>query len=92
MIINQNILAILRAYSNLQKKSMINFTPRRKLPNLLLLNFLAKFLTKKIFNEQWNLCEAKTSLDKIIKSINSEKNNIIFRKQCPYSRILQTLF
>ena len=92
MIINQNILAILRAYSNLQKKSMINFTPRRKLPNLLLLNFLAKFLTKKIFNEQWNLCEAKTSLDKIIKSINSEKNNIIFRKQCTYSRILQTLF
>ena len=37
MIINQNILAILRIFLNLQKKFMRNFTPRRQLPKLLLL-------------------------------------------------------
>ena len=45
MIMNQNILAILRAFLNL-KKIMKNSTPR-KLPQLLLLNFLAKFLTER---------------------------------------------
>ena len=30
---------------------------------------------KKIFNEHFNLCETEISLDKIIKSTNSEKNN-----------------
>ena len=46
MIINQNTLAILRIFLNLQKKIMIN--PRqRKLPWLLLFNFLAKFLTER---------------------------------------------
>ena len=30
---------------------------------------------KKIYNEHFNLCEAEKSLDKIIKSINSETNN-----------------
>ena len=28
-----------------------------------------------IFNENFNLCEAKKSLDEIIKSINSQTNN-----------------
>ena len=46
MIINQNILAILRTFSNLQKVFMENFTPGRQLLKLLLLNFLAKFLTE----------------------------------------------
>ena len=46
MIINQNILAILRAFLNLQKKFMKISTPS-KLPQLLLLNFLAKFLTER---------------------------------------------
>ena len=46
MIINQNILAILRTFINLQKKFMKNSTPS-KLPQLLLLNFLAKFLTER---------------------------------------------
>ena len=46
MIINQNILAILRGFLNLQKKFMKNSTPS-KLPQLLLLNFLAKFLTER---------------------------------------------
>ena len=45
MIINQNILAILKAFLNLQKKIMKNSTPS-ELPQLLL-NFLAKFLTEK---------------------------------------------
>ena len=45
MIINQNILAILRAFLNLQKKLMKNSTPN-KLPQPLLLNALAKFLAE----------------------------------------------
>ena len=47
---------------------MKQFTSRGQLPKLLLLNFLPKFLAEKISNEQFNLCEAKISLDKIIKS------------------------
>ena len=46
MIINQNILAILSAFLHLQKKFMKNSTPN-KLPQLLLLSFLAKFLTER---------------------------------------------
>ena len=37
--------------------------------------FLPKILNrKKISNEQFNLCETKISLDEIIKSINSQRN------------------
>ena len=67
MIINQNILAILRTFLNLKKKlwkttHQANFhTFVRKIPN-----------RKKISNEHFNLCEADISLDEIIKSINSE--------------------
>ena len=46
MIINRNILAILRTFLNLQKKFMRNSAPN-KIPQLLLLNFLAKFLTER---------------------------------------------
>ena len=45
MVINQNILAILRAFLNLPAKFMTNSTPN-KLPQLLLLNILAKLLTE----------------------------------------------
>ena len=55
---------------------MKNSTPRKQLPKLQLLNFLAKVLTeKKISNEDFNLCEAETSLDEIIIFINSQTNN-----------------
>ena len=38
--------------------------------------FLCKISNrKKIFNEQFNLCEAKISLEEIIKSINSQRND-----------------
>ena len=46
MIINQNILTMLRAFLNLKKDFMKNSTPR-KLPQLVLLNFLAKFLAER---------------------------------------------
>ena len=46
MTINQNTLAILRAFLNLQKKFMKNSTPR-KLLQLLLLNFLPTILTER---------------------------------------------
>ena len=59
----------------MKKKFRKNFTPRRQLPKLLLLKFLAKFLTEKIYNEWFKLCEAKISLDGAIKSMNSHTNN-----------------
>ena len=46
MIVNQNILAILRAFLILQKSFTKNSTPSKP-PQLLLLNFLAKFLTER---------------------------------------------
>ena len=39
MTINQNILAILRTFSNLKNNFMKNFIPMRQLPKLLLLKF-----------------------------------------------------
>ena len=47
MIINQNILAILRTFLNLQQNFLKRFTQRRLLPKLLLLSFLAKIQTEK---------------------------------------------
>ena len=50
-----------------------------KLPQLLLLNFLAKFVSeKKTSNEHFNLCKAEISLNEIIKSINFETNEKMF--------------
>ena len=62
LIINQNILAVLRTFLNLQKKIMKLYTKRIsaaaateavcKIPNI-----------KKIANEHFNLCEAEISID-----------------------------
>ena len=72
MIINQNIAAVLRKFSNLQKRPMKHFTTWRQFPKLLLLNFLQKFLTEeKTSNEQFNPCKVKISLAEFIKSLNS---------------------
>ena len=49
MIINQNILASLLAFSNLKKYSMKNFTPKKKLSKLPLLNLLTKFLVERTY-------------------------------------------
>ena len=46
MIVSQNILAILRTFSNLQKKKKKKKLLPSKLLQMLLLNFLAKFLTE----------------------------------------------
>ena len=75
MIINQNILAILRTFSNVQRKiyeklyakmttSKAATTKFRKIPN-----------RKKISIEQFNLCETKISLDEIIRFMNSQIND-----------------
>ena len=67
MIINQNVLPILRKFSNLHTKWTSTAATTEfvcKIPN-----------RKKISNEHFNLCEAEISLDEIIKSINSETNN-----------------
>ena len=59
MTINQNILAVLRTFLNLQKKK--KSTPS-ELPQLPLLNLFRRFLTeKKISNEDFNLCKAEIS-------------------------------
>ena len=55
MIINQNIPAILREFLNLQRRIMKNSTPS-KLPQLLLLNLLAKFVGKEKLFKVTNFC------------------------------------
>ena len=73
MIIKQNILAIIKTFLNLQKK-LWNSTPS-ELPQLLLLNLFAKFLTERKHLINTLIYEAEISLDEIIKFINSETNN-----------------
>ena len=75
MIINQNVLAILWTFPNLQKHFIKLITPRRQPPKLVLLNFLATLLTETKSNEQFNLCMTKTSLGEIMKFLNSQTNN-----------------
>ena len=58
MIINQNNLAFVRAFSTSKAATYEFFT---KIPN-----------REEISNEQFNLYEAKISLDEITKSINSK--------------------
>ena len=77
MIINQNILAILRTFLNLQKKKEKKekiYTARTS--RAATTEFVSKSLSrKKISNKCFNLCETEIYLDEIIKSINSEINN-----------------
>ena len=60
------------------KRIMKHFTPGRYLRKLLLMTFIARFLRKKISNEQFSLREAKISLDEIIKSISFQTNGCYF--------------
>ena len=76
IIINQNVLLILRTFSNLQKKLYKKPCTKETTSKAATTEFLDKILNrKKIFNEQFKLCEAKIFSDKIIKSINSQTNN-----------------
>ena len=62
MIINQNILAILRAFLNLQKFYEKLYT--KQTSTAATTEFLSKIPNrKKISNEHFNLCEAEISLD-----------------------------
>ena len=75
MIINQNILAILRTFSNLQKKLYGTVYTKEATSKAATTEFLNKNPhRKKVTNEQFNLCEAKLSLDEIKKIINSQEN------------------
>ena len=74
MIINQNILAILRTFLNLKKNYEKLYTKRTS--TAATTEFVWKIPTrKKKSNEHFSLFEAEISLDKIIKSINSKTNN-----------------
>ena len=75
MIINENILAILRTFLNLKKKLWKLYTKQTSTATSAT-EFISKIpYRKKISNEHFNLLEAEISLDEIIKSINFETNN-----------------
>ena len=76
MIINQNIPAILRTFSNRQKIYEKYYT-KETTSKLATTEFISKIPNKKkIANEQFNLCDAKISLDETIKSVTSQTINI----------------
>ena len=63
MIINQNILAILRTFLNLQKKFNKKLSTKQS-STAPTTEFLSKIPNrKKISHEQFNLCEIQISLD-----------------------------
>ena len=67
----------LRTFSNLQKKVYEKLYTKEATSKAGTTEFLSKIPNKKkISNEDFNLCEANTSLNEIIKSINSQTNNI----------------
>ena len=72
--INQNILVVLRTLSNLQKEIYAKLYIKETTCKAATTKFFCKISNrKKISNEYFNLCEAETSLDEIIKSILSNK-------------------
>ena len=74
MIINQNIIAILRTFSNLKKKVMKLCT--KLTSTAATTEFVCKIPNrKKISYEHFNLYKLEIFLDEIIKSINSETHN-----------------
>ena len=74
MIINQNVLAILRTFFESAKKIMELYT--KGTLKAAATEFVSNIPNrKKKSNEHFNLCETEISLDEIIKSINSETNN-----------------
>ena len=76
MLINQNTLVNLKDIIKSAKKFLKKFTPRGQLPNLLRLNFWAKFLTERIYiMHDLSSVRQKMSSDDIKKSINSHRNN-----------------
>ena len=76
MIINQNILAILRTFLNLQKKKNYEKLYTKWTSTTATADFVCKSPNrKKISYENFNLFEAEISFDEIIKSINSETNS-----------------
>ena len=72
--INQNILAVLRTLSNLQKRVYEKLYTKETTSKVATNEFLSKIPNrKKISNEGLNFCEVETSLDEIFKSIFSSK-------------------
>ena len=69
--INQNILAVLRTFLNLQMK-LWKIYIKETTSKAATTEFLSKIPNrKKISNEDFNLCKTETSLDEIMKSIFS---------------------
>ena len=85
MMINQNILAILRTFSNhltfgnpkdICKKFYEKLCTKETSSKAAATKFLSKLPNrKKISKERFNFCEGKISSNEIMKSINSQRNN-----------------
>ena len=72
--VNQNILAVLRTFWNLQKIFYEKLYTKETISKAATTEFLSKMSNrKKDFNEDFTLCEAGTSSDEIINSIFSNK-------------------
>ena len=72
--INQNILAVLRTYLNLQKRIYENFYTKETTSKAASTEFHSKIPNgKQISNENFNLCKVETSLGEIVKFIFSNK-------------------
>ena len=64
MIIHHNILAMLRTFLNLKKKKKNQKHYNKQTSTAVTTEFLSQIpKRKKMSNEQFNLCEAETSLD-----------------------------
>ena len=75
--LNQNILAVPRTLSNLQKRIYEKLYTKETTFKAAATEFLSQIPNrKKISNEDFNLCEAEISLDEIFKSIFSIKWSI----------------
>ena len=76
MILNPNILTILKRYSNPQNYFYEKLYFKKDVSNSTIGEFQNKiFNNKKVTKEHFNFWEADISLDKDIDSINSQKNN-----------------
>ena len=72
--INQNVLAVLRTLSNHQKRNYENLYTKKTTSKAATTELLCKIPKRnKISNQDFNLWEAETSLDEILKSIFSDK-------------------
>ena len=76
MIINQNVLVILRTFLNLQKKFIKKLCTKEEISKAPTTELFSKFSNRKeMSNEPFDVCEIKIYSDEAIKSYKSHTNN-----------------